>query len=488
MVDLYKDNHPFIVNMKSTQNGASEWLIVWAWNRASKGRRIFWALPTYVLKNTFVKERFNTSLYYSDYYRSFQLLTKELQKSEDSTLVHIGHGAINFVGSNSSSAFTSFSADDVIIDEEDECDPDNLKMAPERQSACPDPAMIRVGNPKHVGLGIDYQYSQSDKRKWHQKCDRCNFWYNPNFFRHIVRDKGDNNFVLLDTEWTRDSERDIYMICENCGKPVDKFADGEWVAETKSDIHGYHISKLFSSAVTNKFLVNRFEEGLVDPTSMARFYNGDLGLPYTEKGARIDYSMLDDCIEDYSMPDRCDEICAIGVDVGSRWHVRINQLLHNGQDRAVFIDSVQGLSDIKELLTRYNVKCGIIDAKPELTEARRFTKLNKGFYRCNYIESLKDRPDKKSKMISVDRTSSLDNVKAKIALKTQILPRDIKQRHPLLIDTMGVKVSEYYYHMTASTRVYDEKRNVYKWMEGSKADHFFHAENYCNLAKRLLKR
>jgi hypothetical protein len=488
LIHLYKNKNPNINVMKSTQCGVSEWLIVKAWNRAEHGRGVFYVLPTYNLKNTFVKDRFDRSIEYSNYYRSFQLATKEFIVSESSTLKHIGRGSINFVGSNSSVAFTSYAGDVAIIDEEDECDQENLKMTPERLSDCPDPEFYRVGNPKVSGVGIDHQYSISTRMKWGFKCDKCNHWIMPDFFVHLVTHEGENDYVLADREWTRDSERDIYMICDKCHRPVNKFADGEWIPEQKSDIDGYHISKLFSGAVTNKYMIERFTDGLSDETAMQRFYNGDLGLPHTSKGAKIDYDMLDDCIEQYTMPNRCKDVCTMGVDVGSKLHVRINQILHNGQDRAVYIGAVNELSDIVELLTRYNVKCGIIDALPELRIAKQFTKLGKGFFRCQYKETNKDLIDRKNKTITVDRTSSLDNIKAKINIKTQILPRNARSLLPLLQDTKGSKVSEYYFHMCASTRVFDEKRNKYIWVEGSKADHLFHAENYCNIAKKLLKR
>jgi hypothetical protein len=47
-------------------------------------------------------------------------------------------------------------------------------------------------------------------------------------------------------------------------------------------------------------------------------------------------------------------------------------------------------------------------------------------------------------------------------------------------------VKDYYDHMQASTRIYREEREEYIWTEGTKPDHFFHAEAYAHMARRLL--
>ena len=52
----------------------------------------------------------------------------------------------------------------------------------------------------------------------------------------------------------------------------------------------------------------------------------------------------------------------------------------------------------------------------------------------------------------------------------------------LPVDKYGF--SEYYNHMCSSTRVYDEKKDVYDWVEVG-ADHYFHASNYMLIAKKI---
>jgi hypothetical protein len=79
------------------------------------------------------------------------------------------------------------------------------------------------------------------------------------------------------------------------------------------------------------------------------------------------------------------------------------------------------------------------------------------------------------KTVTVDRTSALDNVKESILLRKTLLPKNAKE------------ISEYYDHMMASTRIYDEKRNEYIWVETG-ADHLFHASAYELIARNLLIR
>jgi hypothetical protein len=55
-----------------------------------------------------------------------------------------------------------------------------------------------------------------------------------------------------------------------------------------------------------------------------------------------------------------------------------------------------------------------------------------------------------------------------------ILPKNIRD------------IPDYMQHITASTRIYDEKAEYYKWVE-SGDDHFLFAELYALLAQKLIR-
>jgi len=484
---IYMDRSREMVVMKSTQVGISEYLVARSWGRAFHGKSIFYVLPTYVLKNTFVKDRFDRTIEHSPFYS--QAGVKEKKKfvfAESTALKHIGDGAINFVGSNSSTNFTSFSADDVFIDELDECDQDNIAMSPERQGNSHDPYTIKVANPSFEGTRIDYEFARSDKKQWNIRCSNCRKWVTPDFFKHVVQDLGDGDFGIRDKDWSFKSNRDCRTICDNCNKPFNRKVDGEWVKENNNDVSGYHISKMFSGAMPVKYLLGRFNDGQSDDIKLQRFYNGDLGVPFTASGSKIDYNLLDDCVADYSLPRSCKESCIMGVDVGNWLHTIICKIADNGILQTVFIGRVKELEEIIELKNRFKIKCAVIDSMPEMRLSKKFTQLGRGFYRCFYGDTKKDNVDLKKRVVIADRTASLDELKAMFVMQKIILPKNARMLSPVVSDGRGDQVSEFYYHMGASVRVFDEKKERYIWTEGSKEDHLFHAFNYCLIAKQLL--
>ena len=486
LVDLYRDTSRRIVVRKSTQCGVSEWLVLLSIFKAIQGRGVFYVMPTDQIKNRFVKNRFDRVIEYVRYYKEMIHGGSMSKFSESTSLKHIGKGSIAFIGSNSSAGFTEFPADDVIIDEYDECDQDNLSMAPERQSASDDPKNVDCGNPTIEGYGIDYQYSRSDKKQWFIKCPHCNEQVSLDFFVHIVKeiqDKDKNTrYLILDQTWKRGMKRDIYPICHKCGKPLDRHSAGEWVKQDSySDTSGYYISKLFSSKISIIDILDRFQEGLKDDSKKQRFYNGDLGLAYTASGAKITSDMLNKCIANYNMPDRSTAPTIMGIDVGNLLHVRISNIMPDGKVKAAFIGTVRDEKDVSALHRLYNVRAGCIDALPEQRLSKKICGLP-GMFRVFYGKAKKDTIDLRNRVITVDRTASLDAVKEMILMQNLILPQNAGKLLPLTKEG----ISEYYFQMCASTRVFDDKSKSYKWVEGSLPDHYFHAENYGLIAKKIL--
>jgi len=481
MAGIYMDRAPYQILMKSTQAGATEYLIAKAIVKAMiQGRQVFYVLPSWGLQTRFVKNRWDKTVFNTPIYRTsiHEINSGMSNQRESMSLKQMGRGVVAFVSSQSSSGFTEFPADDIIIDELDECDQETVPMAEERLSHSKDPRQIKVGNPTFPNFGISYEYSLTDKKKWFVKCPKCGKWINPSFFDHVVREVAPGVYALRDEEWEPGCGRDIQMI-HDCGEVIDRFAGGTWVAEHPSLTgirSGFQFNKLFSSLATVESLVERFNKGLVNDTVMQRFYNADLGLDYVAKGAKIDQTLLDDCIGDYIMPPRCADPCVAGVDVGSVLHVRINRILDDGRDQAVFIGSVKEEEDLLELCTRYNIVCGVIDSMPEIRLSRRMVQ-RRGWFKCSFHGDARDHKDNlnpETRDVSCGRTEILDAVKEKIMCKNLILPKNV------------ASLPEYYDHVQSSVRVFDDKRQTYTWVEGSAADHLLFAEAYAHLARRII--
>lgn len=470
---IYLENSDYLVVKKSTQCGVSEWLMCNSFSKALRGRSIFYVLPTFALTTRFVRNRIDRTCQYSRFY---QAVIQEGIKSQSESIMlkHFGAGSIAFVGSNTPGVFTEYPADDLIIDELDYCDQNNIEMGWERLSESEHKQEIRISNPTIEGFGIDAEYAMTTQFEWHIKCG-CGEYIKPDFFKHVIREVDEGRFVIRDEDYKRDG-KDIRFICGKCGRAINRKGHGVWIpAYPGRSKKGYHISKLFSTHVKVKEIVDRFEKGLSNDTTMQRFYNGDLGVAYTAKGAKISTQMLDDCREEYVMKvPEAGAICIMGVDVGKLLNVRISQLLPDKRMKAVYIGEVTDAQDVIDLYNNYHVRLGIIDAEPETRMSKSLVAKLKNMFICYNRAVKKDTIDIYNKILTVDRTQMLDNTKEAIILKNIILPRNAHS------------ITNYYDQMTASTRIYDEKRQRYLWVEGSKADHYHHAESYGILARKLL--
>lgn len=470
---IYFDQSPYIAIIKSTQSGITEYLIWRALFKAEQGRSIFYVLPTYSLVGRFVKNRIDKSILYTGHYTEVLSSTPRTNKSESMTLKDYGHGVIAFTGSGSEAPFAEFPADDLIVDELDLCDQDNIEMAWERLSASKDKRQIKISNPTIEGYGIDNEYADSCQYTWFLKCG-CGHYFHPDFFNHIVRKVDDETYILRDSKYRRDLKRDIYLICDKCGRPVDRKGSGKWIAKyPKREKSGYHINKLFSTNVTIKELIARFNKGLKNQTILQRFYNADLGLAYTDEGSKISRDMLRDCIGTFQNKIPPGGYCVAGVDVGADMNIMIAEILET-RLKVIYIGTIKTEDELKSLIKEYKVIAGVIDAMPETRMSKRICRLFRGFFHCFYGSDKGDTIDPRRKKLTVDRTQSLDNVKESILLKKLIFPANAEG------------IPDFFNQMEASTRIFEQDKNRFKWVEGSKADHYFHACAYMLMARKIL--
>jgi hypothetical protein len=464
---IYEDTSRLMGVMKSTQCGISEYILVREIAKALSGLNIFHVLPTDNLVGRFVRERFDKSIEYTPRYQ------RAIKKKVDTVkMKQIGSGTISIVGSYSDSSFTEFPADEGIIDEVDKCDQENILKVEDRLANSEYRSRFTIGNPTITDFGIHRLFKNSKQYRWYIRCPKCHKWFNPNFFNHVVIQDGDN-WMYRDASWERGVKRDPYPIHE-CGQIIDRTACGEWSADYPDmETSFYHISKMFSTRVTVGELCAAFSNGLDNDEAMMRFYNSDLGLPYTPRGSKLIEEDLNNIVENYALPDFCSYPCVMGIDVGVKLHVRINQILGDGRERAVFIGTVPEKEDIEALCTRYNIVCGVIDAMPEIRLARDISYIRQ-FFRCTYhSEKTTDKTDPLTKRVGVNRTEILDAVVSKIRERRLEYPRN------------AGSLPELYQQMTALTRVFNEDRQEYQWL-GADEDHYFHAEAYATLARRII--
>lgn len=455
--------------IKSTQCGVSELAVCKSMGGALKGKNIFYYMPTEKIRNRFVKNRFQRSILYTPLYRR-----ASLTGSKSVEIQHIGRGAIAFVGSNSPASFVEFPADWVIGDEYDQCDQNNVFMAEERISNSEDQRELLISNPTFEDEGIDREYQDSTMREWHIRC-QCGHWFHPDWWKHVVIEDKSRGFELRDREYDEDGDDDINLICDKCHKPVDRFTAGDWIKQKKHRNEGIRVSKLFSTHTEIRSLLERYKKGLFNLSAEQRFRAGDLGLAYTAKGARITEADLLAIRGTYAMGTDDDRWCAAGIDVGTFFNVVVIGKNLKVREMA----AVTEYEEVLDILRRHKVLPAFMDALPETRIAKKFSLSSPHYYRVFYTgDSTWGGPDVIKKIVKVGRTESMDQVREFVLAKRLQLPRDY------------AKVPGFVEQMTAPVRAYDSALNAeeggYRWTEGSRPDHYFHAMNYALLAWRTL--
>lgn len=474
LVEIYKDNAPEIILQSSVQTGKSEFLIVSAHSWAERGLQVLYVLPTIEIRNTFVANRVDKLYENAPHYRRQLKLSKG--SANQRGLKHFGgkNGAIFFSGSNSKTTFIEKPIDLVIGDETDRFDQANYEMADDRMTASPYKLKYEASNPTVDKYGINARFRMSDQRTWFVQCHACNYWQQLDWFKNVVRQTDDEQWMLLDQEWRFGIERDLQCFCVRCGSALNRYdTTGVWVSKHPhiKNTHGYHIHQMLSAYVRLDAMWIKFQAALHDDTKMQVFYNSMLGLTFAGKGSKLNDELLNMCKENYLMPTTADN-CFMGVDVGKILHVTIRQLVPGGKLRLVYAGTVKDFEDLDFLMARFQIHSYVIDAMPETRKATEYAKkyTGKGWI-CRYHNGLEEiREDADSRVLSVDRTQIMDRVMKFFLDKRYILPGNAQT----------LDRGDYYDQLKTPTRILDPEKKVYEWL--GDPDHYYHSEVYCLLA------
>lgn len=480
-----KNDHRQVVE-KSVQCGLSELYIINSHLEASAGLTVMYVLPKYELRNRFVNNRiFKLHKKAAKY----ALLVKSGAGGIHRTsLVHFGKGTIAYVGSNVESEFIEMPIDSAYVDEKDRCNLSNLELLPDRYTASPYKFHREISNPTVEGFGIDERFQKSSQGLWHIKCPACGKWFSPDFFTHVVRQIGLRQFEPRDKNYDpEDERRDIHLVCE-CGKIIkDRCAEGEYVHRYDNrEWRGYRISKILNKFAPLRALYDKWVDAQGNEIKTQVFYNSDLGLPYSSKGAKITRDELDKLRQSYTVNIEKHErprIC--GVDVGAdlnyvvREIVKENGMVYLRLIKAGTVPTFELLCS--EVLNTYKPKITVIDANPEIHKVQELKTKYPNVYSSSFQEGkLTIAINKQERIVNMDRTALLDSVKANVSRELYINPADAE-----FIDN-----GEYYSQMMASTRILEmneEKpdKSRFVWVHTA-PDHYFLTEGYCLQALALV--
>ena len=483
--------------MKAVQVGWSELLVQLILERAGWGGRIAaYVLPSYQLRDRFVKNRVNPLL------ERVPAYTDKVPEHDPGSLKikRFGAGSLLFLGSNTVNDFVEFSADVLVVDEFDRCVSEHLALARDRLRASPYPQLFRIGNPTLPGTGIAALFDHSDGRRWHHRCTRCGERQPLEWATNIVERDSSGRWVPLDVQ--RREAGAVRPVCRRCRRPFERVADGgEWVAERPSNARrGYQISRLDVLSQELRPLLHEWSEAQGDASKLEAFYRSVLGRPYEPKGMAVDREILANCTIGDPMDEGGGEslrehTVVAGVDVGRLLHVNVSRVEYDDEREqnvrhCVWVGTVQTFEQLYDLLVRYCVRVCVIDSRPEVRKAQelrdrciasgvcevwlaQFTAADR-IGRAAYGMKL----DYRRRVVSVERTQLLDATLDDL----QVDP----PRKRFAEDVWRVK--GWADQMVAPKRRRSEHSDRFVWDEGNAEDHFRFADAYERVACDLNSR
>jgi hypothetical protein len=479
--------------MKAAQLGVTEVLI----NRAlfvldRKHRDVLYVLPTATVASDFSKARFATALKLSPYLQSIFTDTNSVN------LKQAGANTLYIRGSRSDSNLVSIPVSALFLDEVDRMDQSAVWLALERLSGQLHKEIWAISTPTIPNYGIHKLYLDSTQEHYCFPCPSCSRWTEL-IWPDCIEIIGDS---ISDPRC-----HESYLKCKECKAKLEHQAKPQYLSAAiweptnlngNPEKRGFHVSQLYSYTVTPGELVEAYYRGFGDEAANKEFHNSKLGLPFIGDGAKVTDEMLNRCIRKHSIEDPRPQrggrrTITMGVDQGKWSYVSVCEWFFDHFDHDLNVAALGKLlwygkfheddwHILDELMSEWQVLACVIDADPQINEARRFARRFPGYvYLCRYRRgqtakeiSISDE-DSGAPMATVDRTNWLTAALGRFKTDPPriFLPCDISQ--------------EYREHLKAMVRTYEteDDGNAVATFVSTGPDHYAHSFTYAEIALPL---
>lgn len=455
-------------------------------------RNALYVLPTSQIASDFSRDRFGSALELSPYLKSLFTDTNSVGLKRTAT------SSLYIRGSRGESNLISIPASVLVLDEVDRMSQRKIDPALTRLDGQLQRLVWAISTPTVPEYGVHSLYLLSTQEHFFFQCPSCS--------RRIELLWPDSIEII--GEAPNDPRRhESYLKCLECkaklpheAKP-EFLSKGFWRATVGTgdvDHRGFWLPQLYSFVKTPGKLVGEYLKGHGDEAAATEFWNSKIGVPFVGEGAQVTDDLIAATIGEHTTQDprprSGDHLITMGIDQGKicywsvcEWFfddyaqdlnaIAVCKLLAFG----TFLETDWAFAD--QLMYEWQVLTCVVDADPDISEARRFAKrFNKGtdcVYLCRY------RSGKTAKEIglseehtgapiaTVDRTNWLTGTLGRFRSNRIRLPRDVTE--------------EYRSHMKSLVRTYEkndqgEMEVVFK-KRG--ADHFAHSLNYAEIALPL---
>ncbi len=481
---------PFNTAMKAAQMGVTEVAINRAFYTIDLLKKdVLYVLPTTVNASDFSKARFKTALLYSEYLKGI---------FTDTNTVGLKQAAgVNLYirGSRGDSNLKSIPVATLILDELDEMDQKQIWLALERLSGHVEKNVWAISTPTVPKYGIHQLFMQGTQEHWHFTCPHCGkltelVW--PDCME-IVGDSVDDPRC-----------KESFLKCKECkhkleqeAKP-DFLATGQWVSQRSdadTDHRSFYVNQLNSFTVKPHEIVQAYFRGDADEAACTEFYNSKLGLPYVGENAQLNDEIINNCVRGYSKnddrPTSGGRLITMGVDQGKWNNIVVMEWLIKQPGRDLNVAAEGKLlwegktlgaefEMLDRLMVEWQVLSCVIDADPEINEARRFARRFPRYVTlCRYRrgavgkEILLQEDELGTPIATVDRTNWMDASMGRYYSSRIVLPRDTSSEYKENLKNL------------ARTYIKDEFGNPQARYIETGPDHFAHAQTYAEIALPL---
>lgn len=454
----YRDDHPFIVEMKSAQMGlTTKAMLKMVYNARFRGfRGMLYLFPSRTDVSDFSKARIDPLVSENP-----DTIGPWIRDTDATNIKRIWNCFLYLRGMKSRVGLKSVPADFIVYDELDEASQNAVDMAEERMSHSLFKERMMLSNPTLPDYGIHKQFLLSDQKYYLLKCPRCN---------------GYTDVVGTFPDCIAESRGKTYLLCQDCRDSALTPTLGEWVAKKPSikERSGYQYSQLYSQFVSLADVLRIFRT----TNNFSDFFNLKIGIAYIEAQNRLSIQdVLGLCCQDGIQSEESSP-SFMGVDQGKTIFVVIGKDHPHKAGKIVHIGEYKEFEELDGLMKNFNITRCVIDAEPEIRKAREFAERFPGrVFLCYYSDTQRGpyKWDEEKLQVTCNRTESLDASHNEVKYGRIIFPRenDIVRTFAEHLHNVGKKLIE------------DEETGSKKYIYVTLGDdHYRHAYNYEAMARQ----
>ena len=490
--EIHNSLSTFNTTMKAAQMGMTEIAINRAFFTVDVLKNdVLYVLPTAINASDFAKSRFNTALSYSDYLQNIFTDTNTIGLKQA--------GGVNLYirGSRGDSNLKSIPVAVLILDELDEMDEKQIWLALERLSGHVDKSVWSISTPTLPQVGIHKLFLQGTQEHYMFKCPHCS----------ITTELMYPDCIEIRGETISDPDVKLsFLKCKECEHKLNHETKHEWLAKDNAlwvptekvdeDHRSFYVNQLYSYAMTPREIAMAYFRGVGDEAAMVEFHNSKLGLPYIPDGGQVTDEEIANSIRRYTKNDQRPlgggRLITMGVDQGNSLHCVVVEFKLTGSGSLdvnaetyakVLWEGKRSGSDFTELdrlMSEWQVQACVIDAEPQINDARRFARRFPGYvWLCRYRRGVTGKELQESDveggapMLTVDRTNWFDASMGRFHSERVALPADL-----------SLEFKENVKNLVRTYERDDQGNSNAKYVKIG-PDHFGHAFNYAEMALPL---